>query len=95
MAFYEHPVNALNGKPASLEDYKGKAALVVNVASKCGLTPQYEGLQKLQDTYGDRGFTVVGFGHRLCLFVGRNPGPIHEEGFGIGTLGFCQSLGCF
>src|SRR3954451_22499117 len=60
MAFYEHPVNALNGKPANLEDYKGKAALVVNVASKCGLTPQYEGLQRLQDTYGERGFTVLG-----------------------------------
>ena len=48
MAFYEHPVNTLTGKPANLEDYKGKAALVVNVASMCGLTPQYEGLQKLQ-----------------------------------------------
>ena len=61
MSFYEHPVNALNGTPANLADYKGKAALVVNVASKCGLTPQYEGLQKLQDTYADRGFTVLGF----------------------------------
>src|SRR3954454_5894492 len=60
MAFYEHPVNALNGSPANLEDYRGKAVLVVNVASKCGLTPQYEGLQRLQDTYADRGFTVLG-----------------------------------
>ena len=48
MAFYEHPVNALNGKPADLARLQGQGALVVNVASKCGLTPQYEGLQKLQ-----------------------------------------------
>lgn len=76
MAFYEHPVNALNGSPASLEDYKGKAALVVNVASKCGLTPQYEGLQKLQDTYGDRGFTVLGF--PCNQFLEQEPGTADE-----------------
>ena len=61
MAIYDHPVKALNGADASLGDYQGKAALIVNVASKCGLTPQYEGLQKLQDTYAERGFTVLGF----------------------------------
>ena len=76
MAFYEHPVNTLNGKPANLEDYKGKAALVVNVASKCGLTPQYEGLQKLQDTYGDRGFTVLGF--PCNQFLEQEPGTADE-----------------
>ncbi|MGZ6884633.1 MAG: glutathione peroxidase [Acidimicrobiia bacterium] len=76
MAFYDHPVTALNGGHASLADYKGKAALVVNVASKCGLTPQYEGLQKLQDTYGDRGFTVLGF--PCNQFLEQEPGSAEE-----------------
>jgi glutathione peroxidase len=76
MAFYEHPVNALNGTPASLADYKGKAALVVNVASKCGLTPQYAGLQKLQDTYAERGFTVLGF--PCNQFLEQEPGTADE-----------------
>ena len=76
MAFYEYPVTALNGTAASLEDYKGKAALVVNVASKCGLTPQYEGLQKLQATYGDRGFTVLGF--PCNQFLEQEPGTADE-----------------
>jgi len=76
MSFYEHPVNALNGTPANLADYKGKAALVVNVASKCGLTPQYEGLQKLQDTYADRGFTVLGF--PCNQFLEQEPGTADE-----------------
>ena len=76
MAFYEHPVTALNGKPASLTDYEGKAALVVNVASKCGLTPQYEGLQKLQDTYAERGFTVLGF--PCNQFLDQEPGTADE-----------------
>ena len=76
MAFYEHPVTALNGSSASLGDYQGKAALVVNVASKCGLTPQYEGLQKLQDTYADRGFTVLGF--PCNQFLEQEPGSADE-----------------
>src|SRR6478609_2888134 len=76
MAFYEHPVNTLYGKPASLADYEGKAALVVNVASKCGLTPQYEGLQKLQDTYAERGFTVLGF--PCNQFLEQEPGTADE-----------------
>ena len=76
MAFYEHPVNTLHGKPASLADYEGKAALVVNVASKCGLTPQYEGLQKLQDTYAERGFTILGF--PCNQFLEQEPGTADE-----------------
>jgi glutathione peroxidase len=76
MAFYDHPVTGLNGSPASLADYQGKAALVVNVASKCGLTPQYEGLQKLQETYGDRGFTVLGF--PCNQFLEQEPGTADE-----------------
>ena len=76
MAIYDHPVKALNGSDASLGDYQGKAALVVNVASKCGLTPQYEGLQKLQDTYADRGFTVLGF--PCNQFLEQEPGSADE-----------------
>lgn len=76
MAFYDHPVTALNGQPASLADHRGKAVLVVNVASKCGLTPQYEGLQKLYDTYGDRGFTVLGF--PCNQFLEQEPGTADE-----------------
>jgi glutathione peroxidase len=51
----------LNGKPESLSVYSGKVVLAVNVASRCGFTPQYAGLQALQDRYEDRGFTVLGF----------------------------------
>ncbi len=76
MAIYDHPVKALNGSQASLGDYEGKAALVVNVASKCGLTPQYEGLQRLQDTYAGRGFTVLGF--PCNQFLEQEPGTADE-----------------
>ncbi len=62
----------LDGKEESLSAYKGKAVLVVNVASKCGLTPQYAGLQKLHDTYGKRGFEVLGF--PCNQFAGQEPG---------------------
>jgi len=61
MSIYDPPLHSLHGDPASVGDYRGKALLVVNVASKCGLTPQYEGLERLQKTYGDKGFTVLGF----------------------------------
>ena len=76
MAMYDHPVKALNGQDASLSDYAGKAVLVVNVASKCGLTPQYEGLQKLYDAYSDRGFTVLGF--PCNQFLDQEPGSAEE-----------------
>ena len=61
MSIYDHDIAALDGTPNLLGDIAGKTALVVNVASKCGLTPQYEGLQKLHDKYKADGFTVVGF----------------------------------
>jgi glutathione peroxidase len=61
MSIYDPPLHSLTGDPTSVGDYRGKALLVVNVASKCGLTPQYEGLERLQKTYGDKGFTVLGF----------------------------------
>jgi len=51
----------LDGKPIDLASYQGKVVLVVNVASRCGATPQYAGLQKLYDTYKDRGLVVIGF----------------------------------
>ena len=58
-----HDFNAvrLNGEDESLAEYKGKVVLVVNTASKCGFTPQYDGLEKLHETYEDRGFSVLGF----------------------------------
>jgi glutathione peroxidase len=76
MSVYDHPVRALNGSAADLHDYEGTAALVVNVASKCGLTPQYAGLQQLYDTYGDRGFTILGF--PCNQFLEQEPGTADE-----------------
>jgi glutathione peroxidase len=60
MSFHDYSVTALDGTPLDLATFRGQAALVVNVASRCGLTPQYEGLQQLYDRYKDRGFTIVG-----------------------------------
>jgi glutathione peroxidase len=55
------PVNTLAGQPSSLGDLDGRTLLIVNVASKCGLTPQYAGLEALHERFADRGFAVVGF----------------------------------
>ena len=71
---YEHLV--YDGEPADLSEYKGKALLVVNVASKCGLTPQYEGLENLHEKYGARGFEVLGF--PCNQFMGQEPGTAEE-----------------
>lgn len=60
-AVQEIPIETIDGRPAALADYAGKVVLVVNVASQCGLTPQYEGLQQLHRTYADRGLVVAGF----------------------------------
>jgi glutathione peroxidase len=73
---YSIPVKRIDGAPAALADYKGKVALVVNVASKCGLTPQYDGLEKLYETYRDKGFTVLGF--PANEFAGQEPGTNAE-----------------
>jgi glutathione peroxidase len=73
---YDIPIHTLQGKESSLSPYKGKAMLLVNVASRCGLTPQYTGLQKLQDTYGDKGFTVLGF--PCNQFLEQEPGTADE-----------------
>lgn len=55
------PVNTIDGKPSSLKDFAGNVLLVVNVASKCGLTPQYEALEKIYEQKKDKGFAVLGF----------------------------------
>ena len=60
MSIYDLAISGLQGDPVNLVDLKGKAVLIVNVASKCGLTPQYTGLEHLQERYADRGFTVLG-----------------------------------
>jgi glutathione peroxidase len=76
MALYDIPIHSLQGADTSLGDYAGKTLLLVNVASKCGLTPQYEGLERLQKKYGDRGFSVIGFPSNQ--FMGQEPGSAEE-----------------
>ncbi|WP_281884374.1 glutathione peroxidase [Paenibacillus sp. YYML68] len=61
MSVYHYSAKTMAGKSVSLEDYKGKVLLIVNVASQCGFTYQYEDLQKLYDRYKDRGFVILGF----------------------------------
>ena len=76
MSIFDVPINSLSGEPSSLSDLEGSTVLVVNVASKCGLTPQYEGLERLQETYSARGFSVVGF--PCNQFAGQEPGSAEE-----------------
>jgi glutathione peroxidase len=76
MTIYDNKINTLEGTPADLSEYKGKALLMVNVASKCGLTPQYEGLEKLHEQYAARGFEVLGF--PCNQFMGQEPGTAEE-----------------
>ena len=76
MTIYDVPVNTLEGEPATLADHAGEVLLIVNVASKCGLTPQYETLESLQRTYADQGFSVLGF--PCNQFGGQEPGTAEE-----------------
>jgi glutathione peroxidase len=86
MTIFTEPIHTLRGADSSLGAFDGKAILAVNVASKCGLTPQYTGLEALQKTYGDRGFTVVGF--PCNQFGGQEPGSADEiESFCSTTYG--------
>jgi glutathione peroxidase len=73
---YDIPVDRIDGSKASLGDYAGRVLLVVNVASKCGLTPQYDGLEALYRTYKEKGLTVLGF--PANNFMGQEPGSNTE-----------------
>jgi glutathione peroxidase len=83
MAIYDAKVDALDGNPAALGDYRGKTLLIVNVASQCGLTPQYSGLQQLHEDLGDQGFAVLGF--PCNQFGAQEPGTPDE------IASFCET----
>jgi len=70
------PVTTIDGTETTLAEHRGKVVMIVNVASRCGLTPQYEQLEALQREYGDRGFTVLGF--PCNQFMGQEPGSNEE-----------------
>src|SRR6201996_4466800 len=76
MTVTEIALTTLDGRPTSLADYGDRAVLVVNVASKCGLTPQYSSLEQLARDYGERGLTVVGV--PCNQFMGQEPGTAEE-----------------
>jgi glutathione peroxidase len=76
MTVHSFQSNLSNGEEVGLDTFKGKVLLIVNTASKCGLTPQYEGLEKLYDAYKEKGFTVLGF--PCNQFGGQEPGTDEE-----------------
>ncbi|MFN7148916.1 MAG: glutathione peroxidase [Microthrixaceae bacterium] len=76
MAIYDTDIAALDGTPNVLADLNGKVTLVVNVASKCGLTPQYEQLEQIHERYADRGFSVLGV--PCNQFLEQEPGSADE-----------------
>lgn len=76
LSLYSYEVKTIDGQATTLEPYKGKVLLIVNTASKCGLTPHYEGLQQLQNDYEAKGFTVLGF--PCNQFAGQEPGTEEE-----------------
>jgi glutathione peroxidase len=76
VSLYDIPVNRLDGSAADLHDYGDQVALVVNVASRCGLTPQYAGLERLHERFAPSGFTVLGF--PCNQFAGQEPGTAEE-----------------
>jgi len=86
MAIYDAPINSLQGKPLNLHYLEDKTVLVVNVASRCGLTPQYSRLESLQERFGSEGFTVLGV--PCNQFGGQEPGSAEEiEAFCSTTYG--------
>ena len=76
MSIYDNPVHNLDGSDADLHEYDDKLTLIVNVASKCGLTPQYETLEKIHEQYAAKGFTVLGV--PCNQFMGQEPGSAEE-----------------
>ena len=76
MSIYEIPVTTLDGTPTTLEPYRGQLLLIVNVASKCGLTPQYTGLEAMHEHLAPRGFSVLGF--PCNQFGAQEPGSERE-----------------
>lgn len=76
MSLYDVDINALDGSPTDLHQYEKQSVLVVNVASKCGLTPQYTGLERIHEQFQDRGFTVLGI--PCNQFGGQEPGSPEE-----------------
>jgi glutathione peroxidase len=80
---FDIPLKTITGEATTLAPFQGHVLLIVNTASKCGLTPQYEGLEKLYSTYKDRGFDVIGF--PANDFAGQEPGSNQE------IQQFCQS----
>ncbi len=81
-SIYDFTVTTIDGKRTTLAEYRGKVLLIVNVASKCGFTPQYDGLEKLHAQYGDQGLVVLGF--PCNQFGGQEPGTEAE------ILDFCR-----
>jgi len=79
---FDYQVKDINGDLVNLKDYKGKTVLIVNVASKCGYTPQYKGLEALYQKYKERGFVILGFPSND--FFGQEPGTDKE------ILEFCS-----
>lgn len=84
MNIYDYGVKTIDGQDKLLGDYKGKVLLIVNTASKCGFTPQYQGLEELYRSYKDRGLVVLAF--PCNQFAGQEPGS-HDE-----IRAFCSSL---
>jgi glutathione peroxidase len=76
LSLYDIPVQTLAGEPTTLREFAGRPMLIINVASKCGLTPQYEQLQQLHEQYGPRGLAILGF--PCNQFMGQEPGTPEE-----------------
>ncbi|MDV7400692.1 glutathione peroxidase, partial [Arthrospira platensis SPKY1] len=74
--FYQFEAQSLQGESVSMEAYKGKVVLIVNTASKCGLTPQYEGLEQLYRKYHEKGLVILGF--PCNQFANQEPGDANE-----------------
>lgn len=89
---YDFEVNGINGEKVSLSEYQGKTLLIVNTASKCGFTPQYEGLEKLYQTLNDQGLVVLGF---PCNQFGKQEPGSDEEIASFCDLNFKVSFPMF